>query len=209
MKNIVMIMMFLIGITAIAQEKNITAEQKQQAEEQLKIYFEKLNLTDEQKTVYETTVKDHANQMKMIKDSGLSKADKIREIQKIQHSKDTRLQQVLSKEQYEVYLEFKKERQQVVKANYTGEFSEYIERLALEEHQRDPFFEISKKYGTQLRSLKNSSQSRFSKYRAYKEIQKNKNREMKTLLSSHQYEVYLDIQKEVQKKMKEQRKKKN
>ena len=46
-----------------------------------------------------------------------------------------------------------------------------------------------------------------SKYKKVKSIRKNKDAEMKHLLSKDQYKVYLEKQEEMQKKMKEQRRK--
>jgi len=45
-----------------------------------------------------------------------------------------------------------------------------------------------------------------SKFKKVKSIRKNKDAEMKTLLSKDQYKVYLEKQKEMKKKMKERRK---
>lgn len=93
--------------------------------------------------------------------------------------------------------------QKTTMENYSEEFTEYLNRLDLSEEQQPKFIEISKRYREQFKALKNSSKSRLSKYREYKGKQNNKNSEMKSLLSQEQYEVYLEVQEEVQKKVKE------
>ena len=84
----------------------------------------------------------------------------------------------------------------------------YATALQLSEAQKPKFKEITIKYAKQMKAVKDSGGSRISKYRKVKSIRKNKDAEMKTLLSKDQYNVYLEKQKEMQKKMKERRKKK-
>lgn len=81
----------------------------------------------------------------------------------------------------------------------------FMEVLDLSEVQERKFEAITKKYGTQMIALKDSGSSRYQMYRKAKSIQKNRNAEMKQLLSKKQYEIYLEKQEEMQKKMKEKR----
>lgn len=207
MKNNIIAILLLVSTITFAQNREFTEEQKEQVKIELEQYLEKLNLSESQKTSYEIITKKYSEQLKFVKESGLSKQKKIKEVQRVQFDKDTELKELLSKEQYVVYQDFKADQRNKLIDSYSGEFAEYINRLNLTENQKPQYIEISKRYGSQLSTLKDSSKSRFSKYRAYKEIQKNKNREMKALLSSKQYKVYLDIQEEVQKKIKERRSK--
>lgn len=207
-KNILIITLLIASSITFAQDKKLSEKQKEQAKEKLAQYFEKLNLSETQKTSYETIAKKYGEQLKFVKEASRSKQEKIKEVQRIQSEKDSELKELLSEEQYLVYQDFKTDQRKSLIENFSGEFSEYINRLNLTEDQKPQYIEISKRYGNQLKDLKNSSKSRFSKYRAYKSIQKGKNKEMKSLLSSKQYKVYLEIQKEVQKKMKEKRKEK-
>jgi hypothetical protein len=54
-------------------------------------------------------------------------------------------------------------------------------------------------------AVKASGARRMSKYKKVKSIRKNKDAEMKTLLSKDQYKVYLEKQEEMSKKIKERR----
>lgn len=86
---------------------------------------------------------------------------------------------------------------------------EYAAALHLSEEQKPKFEEITKKYAKQMKAVKDSGGRRINKYRKVKSIRKNKDAEMKQLLSKDQYKGYLEKQEEMQKKMKERRKGKN
>lgn len=87
------------------------------------------------------------------------------------------------------------------KIEFKENMEELVDELQLSEEQKPEFISISKKYGVQLLELKGSDASRMSKYRKMKSITKSRNREMKDLLSGAQYDIYLDKQKQMQKKM--------
>lgn len=82
---------------------------------------------------------------------------------------------------------------------------EFQEALNLSEKQKPEFEAITKKYAGQMIAVRDGGGSRYSKYKKVKAIRKNRNAEMKKLLSKEQYEAYLEKQEEMQKKMKEKR----
>ncbi len=82
---------------------------------------------------------------------------------------------------------------------------EYFEALNLSEEQKAEFEAVTKKYAEQMKAVRDGGGGKLKKYRKIKSIQKNKNAEMEKLLSEDQYEVYLEKQEEMQKKMKEKR----
>ncbi|MGB5820926.1 MAG: hypothetical protein WBG90_15680 [Saonia sp.] len=203
MKNIALVILLVISTVTTAQERKVSDAQKNEVEENLAQYFAKLNLTEEQKVSYEEVIKKYGEQHRFIKESGLSEMEKLKEIQKIRSQKDAEMKKLLTKEQYEAYKAFKAKVQKIAMENYSGEFTEYLNRLDLSEEQQSKFIEISKRYRGQFMALKNSPKSRLSKYREYKDMQNNKDSEMQSLLSPDQYEVYLEVQHEVQKKIRE------
>lgn len=81
----------------------------------------------------------------------------------------------------------------------------FMDELKLSEDQKIEFEAITMKYMPQMKAVGESDASKFRKYRELKAINKEKNAEMKELLSKDQYEMYLEQQKEMQKKMKEKR----
>jgi len=94
-----------------------------------------------------------------------------------------------------------KEQKEEIKKN----IEEYASALDLSEDQRPKFEEITKKYAKQMIAVKDSSGRRMSKYKKVKSIRKNKDAEMKRLLSKDQFKVYLEKQEEMKKKMKARR----
>ena len=82
---------------------------------------------------------------------------------------------------------------------------EYATALSLSDDQRPIFEEITKKYAKQLIAVKDGGGRRMSKYKKVKSIRKNKDAEMKKLLSKDQYKVYLEKQEVMKDKMKQRR----
>ena len=80
------------------------------------------------------------------------------------------------------------------------------ERLQLTAAQEKSFKEITKKYASLLKELKDSDGNRKEKFQKLKEIQVLKSEEMKTVLSEKQFATYLEIQSERKAKMRESRK---
>ena len=80
-----------------------------------------------------------------------------------------------------------------------------IEELELSEDQTAEYLEISRRYGKQMKALKNSPAKRMDRYQEFKSIRKNKNREMKALLNEDQYRTYKEIQERKQQEMKQRR----
>jgi len=82
----------------------------------------------------------------------------------------------------------------------------YAAAINLTEEQQSKFEEITAKYVKQVIAVIDSGGRPMSKFKKVKSIRKNKNAEMKRLLSKDQYKVYLEKQEEMQKKMRERRK---
>ena len=91
------------------------------------------------------------------------------------------------------------------KEELAASMEEYFSVLDLTEEQKFEFETITKKYAEQMKAVKDSGGRRMSKFKKVKSIRKNKDAEMKTLLSKDQYKVYLEKQEEMKKKIKEGR----
>ena len=76
------------------------------------------------------------------------------------------------------------------KEKINQQFEEHFKELNLSDQQKSKYIQISKKYGLQIKSLKNSSQSKFNKYRKIKGIKNSKDKDMKALLNHEQYNLY-------------------
>ena len=79
------------------------------------------------------------------------------------------------------------------------------ERLSLSEQQEFTFREITKKYATKLKEIKNSDNSKRDKFKKLKEIKGAKDLEMKSFLSVEQYNTYLQMQEERKAQMKDRK----
>jgi len=73
--------------------------------------------------------------------------------------------------------------------------------LKLSDEQKVEFEEITKKYAKQMISIRDSGGGKFKKMRKLRTMGKEKNEELKPLLSEAQYTVYLDKQEEMRNKM--------
>ena len=104
--------LFLIGInTSYAQSKtdNLTDEQKEKVKKNLEEYAAALNLSEDQKPKFEAITKKYAEQMKAVKDGGGRKLQKYKKVKSIRKNKDAEMKALLSKDQYNVYLEKQEE----------------------------------------------------------------------------------------------------
>ncbi|WP_308992454.1 hypothetical protein QLS71_000325 [Mariniflexile litorale] len=202
-KNILSIAIILISINnLIAQGDTLSKEQKENIQVELEQYFEKLNLTEEQKTSYNQISKVHKEQLLLVKNSQMSQLEKLKEVKRIQSDKDAELKKLFSEEQYKIHQEFKEKQRNTMMENFLG-----YEKLNLTEDQEPQFAEITQRYRTQMQALKNSSKSKLGKYKEFKSIQNAKDSEMKNLLSKDQFKTYKEIQEEMKEKIMENRKK--
>ena len=92
------------------------------------------------------------------------------------------------------------------KQEIVNQMQENKARLALTPEQQIPFKNISKKYAEQIKEVRTSSLDRKEKFEKIKEIQTDKNAEMKALLSEAQFKTYLQMQDERKAKMIDKRK---
>ena len=97
--------------------------------------------------------------------------------------------------------EMSQEQQAEMKKN----MEEFVKVLGLSEDQKPEFGAITKKYAKQMVALRDSEASKMQKYKKLQSISKNRNAEMKEILSKEQYDAYVEKQKEMQKKMREKR----
>ena len=115
LKNSILVFLLLVSTIAFAQDRNLTEEQQTQLKEQLELYFEKLDLSEEQKPKFEEITKKYALQMKALKTSDKGKFAKYKEFKSIKGSKNKEMKTLLSAEQYKIYKKTQKEIQKKMK----------------------------------------------------------------------------------------------
>lgn len=90
------------------------------------------------------------------------------------------------------------------KAAFKAEIKEKFQALNLSEEQKSKFEQIQTKYFDKMMEIQDSDKGRISKMKSLKAMQETKNEEVKAIMDKDQYKKYLEIQKEVREKMKEQ-----
>ena len=95
--------------------RELTEEQKVQVKEQLEQYFEKLDLSEEQKPTFEEITKKYALQIKTLKTNDKGRFAKYKEFKSIKRSKNKEMKSLLSDEQYKIYIKTQKEIQKKMK----------------------------------------------------------------------------------------------
>ena len=110
--------LFLIGTnTTFAQSKetNLTEEQKEEIRKNLKEYAAALNLSEDQLPKFEEITMKYAKQMIAVKDSGDRRMSKFKKVKSIRKNKDAEMKTLLSKDQYNIYLEKQEEMKNRIK----------------------------------------------------------------------------------------------
>ena len=115
LKNSIVLAVLFVSTIAFAQDREFTEEQKKQVKEQLEQHFEKLDLSEEQKSKFQDITKKYALQMQALKTSTKGRLTKYREYKSIVGSKNKEMQTLLSAEQYKIYQNTQKEIQKKMK----------------------------------------------------------------------------------------------
>jgi len=102
---------FLTLNSSLQAESKLTEEQKEEALVRFETLQEKLSLTDEQSPKVEEINMTYFGELRELRESGSSRLKKYREFKGIDSKRDKAMKAVLSKEQYKVYSDLKKERQ--------------------------------------------------------------------------------------------------
>lgn len=115
LKNSIVVVVLLVSTMSLAQDRELTEEQKVQVKEQLEQYFEKLDLSEEQKPTFEEITKKYALQIKTLKTNDKGRFAKYKEFKSIKRSKNKEMKSLLSDEQYKIYIKTQKEIQKKMK----------------------------------------------------------------------------------------------
>ena len=93
------------------------------------------------------------------------------------------------------------------KAEAKAKYEEYRKRLNLTDEQSEKVEEINLVFFEGLAELKNSDESRLSKYKKFKKLKSEKDGEMKKVLDDEQYKIYAEFQAEMKEEFMENRRK--
>lgn len=113
LKLLVIFTFFLFNTTSsIAQGNQLTQEQNEMMKTQIEIYFDKLELTDEQKPKFEAIIKRFALQFVQLKESNEGRLSKYKTYKTLSENRFEAMKAILSKSQFEDYLVLQKQVQQ-------------------------------------------------------------------------------------------------
>lgn len=87
-----------------------------------------------------------------------------------------------------------------------AKWESYKAELNLSEEQSEKMKTVNTTYFEGLASLKQSGGTKLSKWKTYKKLSDNRDKQMKEILDSEQYDRYKKMQKEVREELKNKRK---
>ena len=94
----------------MAQEVMLTEEQEARMNQHIKVYFEELGLSEDQKQVFKKITKKYALKMKSLKRDNDSKYANYRKLKSIKKSKNKEMKILLNAEQFKKYQENEEKR---------------------------------------------------------------------------------------------------
>lgn len=101
---------------SLAQANELIEVQKTEMAKAMQEYAEALSLSDEQKPEFQAIMKKYLPQLKAVKDSGEGKFQMYKKVKAIRKDQNAEMEQLLSEEQYEAYLEKQEEMQERMRA---------------------------------------------------------------------------------------------
>ena len=109
-----LVLFFLGANTSFAQTQaaEFSDEQKAQIAQNMEEFSKVLDLSEEQKPDFKAITIKYAKEMKAVKEAGGSKLSMYKKVKSIQKNKNSEMENLLSKDQYEAYLEKQAEMQQ-------------------------------------------------------------------------------------------------
>ena len=116
MKRILFLLMVVISTTVIAQQGELSADQKKEAKAKIEAYLKRLNLSEDQKPKVKEIVKRYRAQMTEVKKSDDSRFKKMGKLKELNQKKNEEMKVLLNDEQYKVYEEIQAEKRAQAKA---------------------------------------------------------------------------------------------
>ena len=88
-------------------------------------------------------------------------------------------------------------------------YNQYRTELNLTKDQEIQVEDINRKFFEGLAQIRESSDRRLGKYQMYKNLQADRDRDMKVVLTNEQYKMYQEFQKEMREEFRENRRERN
>ncbi|MCG6191179.1 hypothetical protein [Maribellus maritimus] len=103
-----LLLLVTLSMNLFAQSK-LTEQQKEEAKARYEAYKEKLNLTAEQEPKVQEINTKYFEALAELKNSNKSRLDKLKTFRNLKTDKNKKMKQVLTKEQYKIYIDFQEE----------------------------------------------------------------------------------------------------
>ena len=120
MKKIIVLSLILAiafgGLKAQSGNGRFTPEQKKEMKAKMEAYKAELNLTDEQAEKVEVINSNFFEKLQSIRSGNGSRLEKYRELKDAANERDSRMKQVLTKDQYKIYKKHQKEMKSEMKS---------------------------------------------------------------------------------------------
>src|SRR5690606_19624091 len=120
MKKIIVLSLILAmafgGLKAQSGNGRFTPEQKKEMKEKMEAYRAELNLTDEQAEKVEVINSNFFEKLQSIRSGNGSRLEKYRELKDAANERDSKMKQVLTKDQYKIYKKHQKDMKSEMKS---------------------------------------------------------------------------------------------
>lgn len=119
LKLLVIFTFFIFNTTSsIAQDNQLSPKQNEMMKTQIEIYFDKLELTNDQKPKFEAIIKRYALQFVQLKESNEGRLSKYKTYKTLSKNRIEEMKAILSEGQFEDYLVLQKQvQQQMIQKN--------------------------------------------------------------------------------------------
>lgn len=187
------------------------------AEKQTARQVKKLDLNDEQTQKLKTINFKYAEQLQEeFQSRQENRKESFAKMKEIIEAQNEEVKTILSKEQYRNYIELKRQNLSKLRQKQTEKRSDIqnsrhkrIETLNLSDIQKKKLRSIKMKYAKKMKALKQQDNSQ-NKMQEFKGLLEEQDKDVKTILSEEQFEMYLRIKEEkLQKRKSQMRKMKN
>ncbi len=120
MKKIIVLSLILAmafgGLKAQSGNGRFSPEQKKEMKEKMEAYRAELNLTDEQAEKVEVINSNFFEKLQSIRSGNGSRLEKYRELKDAANERDSKMKQVLTKDQYKIYKKHQKDMKSEMKS---------------------------------------------------------------------------------------------
>jgi len=221
-KFILASIIFLAGFQMNAQEKRLRATSAEEiSAKQTEFFADQLELNATEAQELGKINFKYAKQAKEFKEEGRSKETREK-LEKLNHAQNEEVKALLNDEDFGEYLVLKKKmhermrmkmkerhieaqyKDQQKKREHMHERKAYMEKLNLNDEQKEQLKSIKETYRKKHQALRSEGRSEET-HKKLEALLKEQNKEVRSVLDEDQYKIYLEMQEQRKEKMKRRR----